>query len=107
MKTDQLPLTETVFYLLLVFMKPTYGYLAIKEIEELSNGEVRIAAGTMYGAIENLLKLAMIGQVASTNERRKIYHITDYGQKILQSEVQRMTHCTDLWKKFGGASNEE
>ena len=35
MKSNQLPLTETVFYLLLAFSQPIYGYLAIKKIEEL------------------------------------------------------------------------
>ena len=55
-----LPLTETVYYILMAFQKPTYGYLAIKDIEEMSLGEVRIAAGTMYGAIDTLLKNKMI-----------------------------------------------
>lgn len=101
MKTDQLPLTETIFYLLLVFTEPTYGYLAIKKIEELSLGNVRIAAGTMYGAIENLLKAKMITQVSSPEERRKVYHITDYGRQILTNEVHRMKHCTALWDEMG------
>ncbi|BCA87020.1 PadR family transcriptional regulator [Enterococcus saigonensis] len=100
MKTDQLPLTETIFYLLLVFSEPTYGYLAIKKIEALSLGNVRIAAGTMYGAIENLLKANMIVQVSPPEERRKIYHITDYGRKILTDEVNRMKHCTRLFEEM-------
>lgn len=101
MKTDQLPLTETIFYLLLVFSEPTYGYLAIKKIEELSLGNVRIAAGTMYGAIENLLKAEMIIQVSPIQERRKIYHITEYGRNILTDEVNRMRHCTQLFEEMG------
>lgn len=45
MKKTKLPLTETVFYVLMAFREPTYGYLAINSIEEMSHGDVRIAAG--------------------------------------------------------------
>ena len=100
MRNSRLPLTETVYYLLLVFKKPTYGYLAIKEIEELSEGDVRIAAGTMYGAIENLLKSEMIGQVSSENERRKMYQTTAYGNEVLEEEVARLSHCVRVWEKL-------
>ena len=105
MKSNQLPLTETVFYLLLAFSQPIYGYLAIKKIEELSQGEVRVAAGTMYGAIENLLKLNMLEQLSSKNERRKVYQTTDYGNQILKAEVLRMTHCIQLFESNGSAKN--
>lgn len=100
MRNSRLPLTETVYYLLLVFKKPTYGYLAIKEIEELSEGDVRIAAGTMYGAIENLLKSEMIIQVSSENERRKMYQTTAYGNEVLEEEVARLSHCVRVWEKL-------
>ena len=46
-----LPLTETTFYILLSLKEPSHGYAIMQKVEELSNGRVRIAAGTMYGAI--------------------------------------------------------
>ncbi|WP_414841951.1 PadR family transcriptional regulator [Enterococcus saccharolyticus] len=108
MKSNQLPLTETVFYLLIAFSEPIYGYLAIKKIEELSQREVRIAAGTMYGAIENLLKLDMLQQLSSNNERRKIYQTTKYGKQILEAEVLRMQHCINIFDSNNrGEKNEE
>ncbi len=97
MKKTKLPLTETVFYVLMAFREPTYGYLAIKSIEEMSQGDVRIAAGTMYGAIENLLKQELLVQVPSDLERRKMYQTTAYGKEILTLEVRRMKHCINLW----------
>lgn len=99
MKTNQLPLTETIFYLLLAFLEPSYGYIAITKIEEMSNGEVRIAAGTMYGAIENLLKVGMIEQMNSDNERRKVYQTTTYGREILKLDTARLRHRVELWKQ--------
>ncbi|HCM90228.1 MULTISPECIES: PadR family transcriptional regulator [Vagococcus] len=99
MERPKLPLTETVFYVLTAFKKPTYGYLAIKSIEEMSEGTVRIAAGTMYGAIENLLKQNLIEQLPSELERRKMYQTTELGNKLLVLEIERMTHCISIWKQ--------
>lgn len=42
----------------------------MQKVGELSDGEVRIAAGTLYGAIENLLKLKFIQPVQSDDSRR-------------------------------------
>ncbi|EHI68654.1 transcriptional regulator, PadR domain protein [Streptococcus ictaluri 707-05] len=50
-----LPLTETTSYILLALLEPGHGYHIMQKVEEMSDGDVRIAAGTMYGAIENLL----------------------------------------------------
>ena len=59
-RNKHLPLTETVYYILLVLFEPAHGYLIMQKVEELSQGEVRMAAGTLYGAIENLLKWKFI-----------------------------------------------
>ncbi len=107
MSKAQLPLTETVFYMLMAFQQPTYGYQAIQGIEEMSQGEVRIAAGTMYGAIENLLKQKMIQQVPSDYERRKMYETTTYGNEVLALEVQRMKQCTTLWENLVGRDKDD
>ena len=55
-RNSYLPLTETTFYILLVLTTPAHGYAIIQEIDKLSEGSVKVAAGTMYGAIENLLE---------------------------------------------------
>ncbi|EIZ5956991.1 helix-turn-helix transcriptional regulator, partial [Listeria monocytogenes] len=46
--------------IILVLTTPVHGYAIIQEIDKLSDGSVKVAAGTMYGAIENLLKLNLI-----------------------------------------------
>ena len=55
-RDKSLPLTETVYYILPALTEPAHGHDVMQKVEELSNGQVRPAAGTMYGAIENLLK---------------------------------------------------
>lgn len=93
MKRDKnLPLTETVYYILLSLFEPAHGYLIMQKVEELSNYEVRMAAGTLYGAIENLLKLKFIKPVESEDKRRKVYVITQEGKNILFLDYERMKH---------------
>lgn len=50
-RDKNLPLTETVYYVLLALLEPLHGYAVMQKVEELSGGQVRLAAGTMYGAI--------------------------------------------------------
>lgn len=97
MKRDKnLPLTETVYYILLALFEPAHGYLIMQKVEELSDGAVRIAAGTLYGAIENLLKLKFIRPIESEDSRRKVYLITDQGKDILRLDYERMKHITEI-----------
>ncbi|MFS7401286.1 PadR family transcriptional regulator [Carnobacterium maltaromaticum] len=87
-----LPLTETTFYIMISLLEPSHGYAIMQRVEELSNGRVRIAAGTMYGATENLLKQKLIHEVPSPNEdkRRRVYLLTDAGKEVLKLEVERL-----------------
>ena len=78
-RNKNLPLTETVYYILLALTEPTHGYVLMQKVEELSDGQVRMAAGTLYGAIENLLKKKFIISIPSDDVRRKVYMISDEG----------------------------
>lgn len=95
-----LPLTETVYYILLATLQPLHGYAIIQKIEELSAGTVRMAAGTLYGAIDNLLKQGLIAPVASNDPRRKVYKTTAAGLHILKTDMARMQHITSLTQRL-------
>lgn len=95
-RNKNLPLTETVYYILLSLLEPAHGYLIMQKVEELSNDEVRMAAGTLYGAIENLLKLKFIKPVESADKRRKVYIITQKGKNILLLDYERMKHIVAI-----------
>jgi DNA-binding PadR family transcriptional regulator len=97
-RNKRLPLTETVFYILLALEEPMHGYLIMQEVEELSKGDVRIAAGTLYGAIDNLLKLKFIKSVPSDDKRRKVYARTELGNEILRLDIERMNHMIQITK---------
>ena len=98
-RDKNLPLTETVYYVLLALMEPAHGYAVMQKVEELSDGQVRLAAGTMYGAIENLLKKKLITSLRSDDPRRKIYVISDLGKRVLYADYKRMIHMTAITEK--------
>ena len=81
-RNKHLPLTETTYYILLALLEPGHVYVIMQRVEDLSDGDVRIAAGTMYGAIENLLKLKWIKSIPSNDKRRKVYALTDKAKKF-------------------------
>ena len=91
MRRDKnLPLTETVYYILLALEEPIHGYVLMQRIEELSDGQVRLAAGTLYGAIENLLSKGFIASIPSDDARRKVYAISQRGREVLRADYDRM-----------------
>ena len=96
-----LPLTETTFYTLMALQEPGHGYVIMQKIEELSEGKVRTAAGTMYGAIENLIKQKLIKAVPSDDRRRKVYQITEEGKQVLILEINRIKHLLAVANRLG------
>lgn len=91
------PLTESYFYILLcLFNGPNHGYAIMQESARLTDNRVRIGAGTMYGAFTNLLKKEYIAECLSESEdRRKLYEITELGKEILQGEVRRLNQLVE------------
>ena len=55
-KQEAIVLTEAVYYILLALYEPMHGYGIMHKVEELSQGRVRLAAGTLYGAINTLVR---------------------------------------------------
>jgi DNA-binding PadR family transcriptional regulator len=89
-RNKNLPLSEINFYILLALTEPAHGYLIMQKVELLSQGQVRIAAGTLYGAIENLLKARFIVPEDGDDSRRKVYRLTEDGLQILKMDLERM-----------------
>lgn len=88
---ENIVLTEAVYYILLSLTKKNHGYGIIKDTEELSRGRVVLAAGTLYGALNVLLKKKWILQIKEEEgSRKKEYIITDLGREILNNEVIRL-----------------
>lgn len=88
---EQAALTEAVYYILLSLIEPMHGYGIMQRVEEMSQGRVRLAAGTLYGALNTLLDKAWIKALQMHGEdRKKNYQITTLGCKALRHEMIRL-----------------
>ena len=91
MGTNPPALTEAVYYILLSLMQPLHGYGIMQKVEQLSHGRLRLAAGTLYGAISSMLDKGWIAALDNAaDSRKKEYVITDAGKAILRAEYQRL-----------------
>ena len=67
-----------------------HGYGIIKAVEEMSEGRVRLRAGTLYGALERLESqgyVAFHGEGSDGGPARRYYRLTTEGQSLLASEA--------------------
>lgn len=83
------PMTETGFYILFCLRQPNHGYGIVQTVERLTDGEIRLAPGTMYGSLSKMEKDGLIRFVRE-EEKRKIYEITELGTEVLQLELKRI-----------------
>lgn len=83
------PMTETGFYILLCLREPNHGYGIVQKVKEITDGEIVLAPGTMYGSLSKMEKDGII-QFVREEEKRKIYEITDLGREVLELEFQRI-----------------
>lgn len=89
-------LTEAVYYILLSLLTPRHGYGIMQNAELLSGGRVKLAAGTLYGAINSLLEKGWImGLPGEKDSRKKEYVITENGKTVLQAELQRLKELVE------------
>ena len=89
-------LTEATYYILLSLVHPRHGYGIMQLTEELSGGRVRLAAGTLYGALSALSDKGWIIQLPAEDEnRRKEYRLTEKGMQALRREIARLRELAD------------
>src|ERR1051325_5015786 len=88
-----LPLTPVVLHVLLALANEPqgkHGYAVAREVEELTDGRIRMGPGTLYGSIQRMIEAALIEETprarrarASEDERRRYYRITPLGRRGL------------------------
>ncbi|MEV7086652.1 helix-turn-helix transcriptional regulator [Streptomyces sp. NPDC093085] len=87
-------LTEPQYFILAALMDgPLHGYGIIKAAERATEGRLRIAVGTLYGALERMERAGWV--VADREEivdgrARRYYRLTEDGTEALGREALRM-----------------
>jgi len=83
------PMTETGFYILLCLRNPNHGYGIVQKVKELTDGEINLTPGTMYGSLSKMEKDGLISFLRE-EDKRKIYRITRLGEEVLSIEMKRI-----------------
>ena len=102
----QEPLTESYFYILLcLYDRPRHGYGIMQKVAAISDGNVKIGSGTMYGAVSNMLKKGWIIEIESDDpedKRKRLYQLTQEGRTVLNEEISRLRLLVDYAGKVLG-----
>ncbi|AMQ05022.1 MULTISPECIES: PadR family transcriptional regulator [Sporosarcina] len=86
-----LPLSQATYYILLSLREVRHGYAIMQDVEKISQGEVTMGPGTLYGALGKLEKQKIIQKVDIDDaERRKYNQLTPLGKEVLQLEFKRL-----------------
>lgn len=98
---ENIVLTEAVFYTLLALHAPLHGYGIMQETEKMSNGRLKLSAGTLYGALSTMLEKGWIKALPGEEEsRRKEYQITELGKTIAKGEMARLEELVQNGKEI-------
>lgn len=103
---ENIVLTESTYYILLALYNPQHGYGIMQQVEELSKGRVRLAAGTLYGALNSMVDKKWIIQLpVEDGSRKKNYQMTEIGLQVLTNEIERLRELVQNGDVVVGGKN--
>ena len=84
-------------------------------MEELKHHGYRIGPGTLYRSIKQMLAQGLIIEwderpdPALDDQRRRYYRLTDFGQRVLTAETERLEHVLQVAraKQLGLAQKQQ
>jgi DNA-binding PadR family transcriptional regulator len=91
------PLPSATLHILVALLGgEKHGYAIMGDVEQLSDGAVRMGPGTLYGSIKRMLADGLIEETterpdpALDDQRRRYYRLTALGARVCRSELQRL-----------------
>jgi DNA-binding PadR family transcriptional regulator len=92
-----LPLSPAVLDIMLALgNEEMHGYAIMQEVKRRTNGQRRLAPGTLYRALKQMHERGLLEESEERpepgldDERRRYYRLTDLGRKVALSEVERL-----------------
>ncbi|WP_097320754.1 PadR family transcriptional regulator [Paractinoplanes atraurantiacus] len=73
--------------------QPLHGYGIVQSVAELSEGDVKLRPGTLYGALDRLDQQGLIAvdrEEAVNGRLRRYYRLTDGGAAALSEQADRL-----------------
>ena len=104
---NDIALTESTYYILLSLYEPQHGYGIMQRTEQLSGGRVKLAAGTLYGALSSMSERGWIRPLpGESGSRKKEYCLTKEGLLALKNEVDRLKELVQNGEMSLGGEND-
>ncbi|MFI5909279.1 PadR family transcriptional regulator [Dactylosporangium sp. NPDC051541] len=89
-----LPLREPTFLVLTALAAaPQHGYSILDDVRRISEGRVRLQAGTLYGILDRLRADGLIEvdrEEVVASRLRRYYRLTGIGRDLLSAETERL-----------------
>ena len=86
-----IPMTETIYYVLLALKEERHGYAIIQYISQLTKERIQMGTGTLYTMLGRLVDDQLI-TIVSTENKKKTYKITPKGDELLITELERLAN---------------
>jgi len=89
---DLLPGTLDLLILQTLLLGPCHGHAIACSIELRSEEVLRVGHGSLYPALQRLLKLKLIAAedgISENNRKARFYRLTDKGRKTLHVETSK------------------
>jgi DNA-binding PadR family transcriptional regulator len=97
-----LPLTPAAFHILLALADgEKHGYGIMQEVASLTDGQLKLGPGTLYGTLKRLLADEWIEESDERpdpeldDERRRYYRLTDLGGQVARAEAGRLSRLVE------------
>ncbi|MGY3765597.1 PadR family transcriptional regulator [Vagococcus vulneris] len=88
-------LTDSMYLILLTLLEPKHGYAIMKDVTDMTQGDVSIGPASMYTILKKLVKSGDI-ELEEDDHRKKIYLITMKGKEKLSQEINRRRKLVEL-----------
>jgi len=96
-------LTDISYYILLSLVQAKHGYLVMRTIEQMTEGQFKVGPASMYSTIQKLQAADLIELPDVGDKKKKMYQATAGGIQLLKSEVQRrremVKHAAEILKE--------
>lgn len=96
-------LSEQAFLVLTALAdEPRHGYGLIQEVRQLSDDRVQLAAGTLYGLLDRLVRQGLVEldrEEVENSRLRRYYKITEPGAEAVRAAAERMAEGAKLAKQ--------
>jgi len=99
-----LPLTHPIYHILLVLAAgQQHGYGLRREIVTSTEGRMRVGSGSLYRSLDVLLTTGLIdetrGTIDDAPELRRLFRLTDLGERIARAETARLAHLVAVARR--------